>query len=116
ATNDGYLHAIDTADGGERWAFIPEEFLGDMEWLYRNESVPDKHYGIDGSIRVQIVEDGDGVINNDDRVYLYFGMRRGGDVYYALDVTDPEDPEFLWKKNSGDLPLSVGQSWSNPVP
>jgi type IV pilus assembly protein PilY1 len=42
-------------------------------------------------------------------------MRRGGDAYYALDVTDPDSPEVLWQKDSGDLP-GLGQSWSGVTP
>lgn len=115
ATNDGYLHAINTSDGTERWAFIPEEFLPDMKLLYTNATSSSKHYAIDGSLRVQVVENNNGVIDGSDKVYLYFGLRRGGDTYYALDVTNPDAPTFLWKKSSSDLTM-LGQTWSNPVP
>ena len=37
-----------------------------------------------------------------DQVYVYFGMRRGGKSYYALDVSDPDDPKILWRINKGD--------------
>ncbi len=116
-TNDGYLHAIDTKTGTERWVFIPQEFLGDMVSLYENESVAKKHFGLDGSPRLQIIADNNGTIDvGTDHVYLFFGMRRGGDTVYALDVTDPANPQFMWKKASADLPTGLGQSWSNPVP
>jgi type IV pilus assembly protein PilY1 len=116
ATNDGYLHAIDARTGTERWAYIPQEILPDLINLYQNESVSKKHYGLDGSPRVQIIADNNGVIDGGDKVYLFFGMRRGGDSYYALDVTIPNNPKFLWKKSSGDLPTGLGQTFSNPVP
>jgi type IV pilus assembly protein PilY1 len=116
ATNDGYVHAINSDDGTERWAFIPEEFLPDQKLLYDNDTTADKHYGIDGTLRVQIDADADGTINGTDKVRLYFGMRRGGNTYYALDITDPDSPKFLWKLTSADLPGGLGQTWSNPVP
>jgi type IV pilus assembly protein PilY1 len=115
ATNDGFLHAIDLETGIEQWAFVPPEFLGDQIALYKNESVATKHYGIDGNLRVQMVADNDGVIESGEKVYLFFGMRRGGDFYYGLDVSDPAAPRLLWSIDGTDLP-GVGQSWSTPVP
>ena len=49
-----------------------------------------------------------------DKVFLYFGMRRGGSSYYALDVTSPDAaPKLMW---GGPFVLPDGaQSWSNPV-
>jgi type IV pilus assembly protein PilY1 len=116
-TNDGYLHAINVADGTEAWAFLPAEFLGDQVDLLVDNIAGSKLYGVDGGIRVQTISDGDGVIEESEgeRVYLFFGMRRGGDVYYALDVTDPDAPEVMWSKDSSDLP-GAGQSWSSVTP
>ena len=117
ATNDGYLHAIDPDTGQEKWAFIPPDFLDSLVTLYENESSPNKHYGIDGDIVIQTKANNDGVIDATagERVYLYFGMRRGGNYYYALDVTDPDNPQFMWRLDSSMLP-NVGQTWSAPVP
>ena len=33
-------------------------------------------------------------------MYLYFAVRRGGRFLYALDVTDPATPKFLWRKTN----------------
>ena len=116
-TNDGFLHAIDARTGAERWAFIPPEFLGNQLLLRVNAATPDKHYGIDGTIRAHVVADGDGVIAPDEgeRAYLFFGMRRGGSSYYALDVSRPDSPQVLWRLDHTGLP-GLGQSWSTPVP
>ncbi len=118
ATNDGYLHAIDTETGIEQWAFIPEEFLPDQVDLYMNEPVNTRHYGIDGNLRVQMIADGDGIIESGEKVYLFFGMRRGGDFYYALDVSNPDAPTVMWRlPGSGAQALpGIGQTWSTPVP
>jgi type IV pilus assembly protein PilY1 len=117
ATNDGFLHAIDLESGIEQWAFVPPEFLDDQLALYNNGPSATKHYGIDGNLKVQMIADNDGIVEAADgeKVYLFFGMRRGGDMYYGLDVTNPAAPQLLWSLDGTDLP-GVGQSWSTPVP
>ena len=117
STNDGYLHAIDPVTGIEKWAFIPPEFLSDQVLLYRNEPVSNKHYGIDGSMQVQILADNNGTIEPGigEKVYLFFGMRRGGSIYYALDVTIADSPRLMWRSDAIDLP-GLGQTWSTPIP
>lgn len=112
ATNDGYLHSIDAESGVEQWAFIPPEFLDDQIDLFLNPEVAARHYGLDGDLVVQIVANRDGVATSGEKVYLYFGMRRGGDVYYALDVSRPDEPAVMWARS---FP-GGGQSWSPPVP
>ncbi len=112
ATNDGYFHAINGTTGVELWSFIPKDLLPDLPELMLNGSSTYKHYGLDGDI-VPVVADfnGDGIINGSDFVYVLFGMRRGGNDVFALDVTDKNSPKLLWQKN---LP-EFGQSWSRPV-
>ncbi len=116
-TNDGFLHAFDARTGTERWAFIPPEFLEDQLLLRANEPAPDRHYGIDGTIRAHVQADSDGVIEPEEgeRAYLFFGMRRGGSSYYGLDVTRPDSPRVLWRLDAPLLP-GLGQSWSTPAP
>lgn len=114
ATNDGYVHAIDASNGRELWAFIPREHLPRLPNLYFNPDSAFKTYGVDGDIvPVTMDRDGDGVIEaiDDDFVILIFGMRRGGDSYYALDVTDKDRPELLWRVSAPEF----GQTWSRPT-
>ena len=118
ATNDGYLHAIDPATGVELWGFIPSELVGDQVELFNNDVSTAKHYGIDGNLTVQLLlKDNNGVIEPaaGEKVYLYFGMRRGGTSYYGLDVTNPDTPKLMWTLDGASLP-GVGQSWSTPMP
>ena len=113
ATNDGYLHAMRASDGQELWSFIPQELLPNVKDLYLNDNVDYKNYGLDGDV-VPVVYDknDDGVIDpTDDFVYLVFGMRRGGDNYYMVEVTDPTAPILRWFKTFPEM----GQSWSSPV-
>jgi type IV pilus assembly protein PilY1 len=114
ATNDGYLHAINGADGVELWSFIPRELLSNLTRLYFDPGSRYKQYGIDGNV-VPVVKDvdRDGTIEpaDGDFVYIVFGMRRGGQTYYAMDVTNKTAPSLMW---TADFPES-GESWSTPV-
>ncbi len=116
ATNDGFLHAIDSETGVEKWAFVPREFLQRQVDLFL-DSESEKGYGIDGNLRVQTIGDNDGVVEQADgeRVLLFFGMRGGGDAYYALDVTNPVAPKVLWRHDHLTLP-GVRQGWSSATP
>ena len=117
-TNAGALHMFkdegDTVD--ETWAFMPREFFSKIKPLRENFSTSDKIYGVDGNITSYIDDkDGDGVIETGDTVWIFFGLRRGGTSYYALDISDPDSPSLMWHidadtTNFGEL----GQSWSQP--
>jgi len=114
ATNDGYLHAIDGASGKELWSFIPKELLSNLMRLYFDPRSKYKQYGLDGNV-VPVVKDvdGDGIVESvdGDFVQLIFGMRRGGNSFYSLDVTNKNSPRLLWSSNLVDF----GESWSTPV-
>lgn len=106
ATNDGLLHLFRNTTGGaaqsgvEAWAFMPFDALGLQKVLAVNNPLAQRLYGLDGSPTALVHDvDRDGTIEaaDGDHVYLYFGMRRGGRAYYALDVTNPATPQFLWR-------------------
>ena len=51
-----------------------------------------------------------------DKKYIYVGMRRGGNNYYAVDVTNKTDPKIVFTINGGEGDyLKMGQSWSRPT-
>jgi type IV pilus assembly protein PilY1 len=112
ATNDGYLHAFDGDTGDELWSFVPKDLLPRFAQLYFDAESKYKQYGIDGNV-VSVVKDenDNGIVDGSDFVYLIFGLRRGGFEYYALDVTNKNSPQLLWKVNYPDM----GESWSTPV-
>jgi len=117
-TNAGALHMFedkgDTVD--ETWAFMPKEFFDNIKALRDNNAAASKVYGIDGRITSYIKdENGDGVVNGSDKVWIFFGLRRGGSSYYALDISSPNSPSIMWHIDSDSAGFSqLGQSWSQP--
>lgn len=119
-TNAGVLHMFeDKTDGSvdETWAFMPKEFFSNIKSLRDNYSSADKIYGVDGRITSHVEDiNGDGIINGSDKVWIFFGLRRGGSSYYALDISSPTSPSLLWHINPEiDTEFSqLGQTWSQP--
>ncbi len=115
-TNEGFLHAIDTKNGHERYSFMPKELLKNIRKLYIDDRTVKHPYGLDGDITVWH-DDGNrnGIVDGKDKAYLYIGMRRGGRDYYAFDVTNPIRPLFLWQIEGGKSDfVRLGQTWSKP--
>jgi type IV pilus assembly protein PilY1 len=118
-TNSGVLHMFkDSGDSvDESWAFMPRQFFSEIKTLRDNLPASEKVYGIDGSITAFTIDkNGDGSINGTgEKAWIFFGLRRGGASYYALNVTNPNTPEYMWeiKANTGDF-KELGQTWSKP--
>ena len=124
-TNQGFLHAIDATKpashtvvdntgGEELFAFMPESLLDNLPAIYNNEFGDQHIYGLDGSLtRWHDDTDSDGIVDDDEDVTLFFGMRRGGTEYFALDVSDELAPVLKWRINQ-DTPgfERLAQSWS----
>lgn len=117
ATIDGQLHAFKVASGGtpadpmkvdtdqvnnELWSFIPPYVLPQLLGNYNSQSVL-----LDGAPAVKDVifdRDPSTVILDDQNAahsgwhtVLVAGGGVGGGFYYALEVTDPHNPKFLWQ-------------------
>lgn len=161
--NDGTLRAVDASNGMEKWAFVPPEFDPYLDRLrvqspavcYPNDPTYDatsqtcickttnptynaatgtcsgviptkRNYFFDGSI---------GIYQNADNsnIWIYPTMRRGGRMFYALDVTSVTSstssaPSIKWKFGCPDLgddnscvsntasvsASAIGQTWSLP--
>jgi type IV pilus assembly protein PilY1 len=145
-SNDGMLHAVlDAIDpdiedpndvishfGIESWAFISPDHLPRLKTIVEGTG---HQYFVDSSPQVYIRDvnengileddvdaDGDGDVDDDDkdRVIIVCGQRKGGTSYFALDVTEPDNPVFLWRISANtnfapDLVISeLGESWSEP--
>lgn len=115
ATNDGYLHAFNTIDGTEYFAFVPQEMLPKLDVIFQNDGTNDKQYGLDGNVVPWINDaNGDGDLNDaGEHVYLYFGMRRGGRNIYSMDVSNRNAPTLRWviEGGNGDF-AELGETWS----
>ena len=100
--NDGMLHAFDDETGEELWAFIPFNFLPSLQNL-KGDTI---QFFVDGPPKAYL---------GTDKFVLMFGLRRGGDQYIALDITEPLRPKFLWEISPAKTEFKeLGQTWSAP--
>lgn len=102
--NDGMLHAFDAASGEELWAYVPSMVRASMYRLADKSYGSNHLYFVDGS-----PESGDINIGGIWKTVLVGGLGAGGRGYYALDITDPENPKALWEFTDANLGLSFGQ-------
>jgi type IV pilus assembly protein PilY1 len=128
ATNEGFLHAISTSTGQEQFAFLPTELHQTQKVFYENTNAAgDRPYGIDGPITSWFYDKnqnnvlhktGTTTVEENEHVYIYAGMRRGGRSYYGLNVTDRSSPSLLFKIEGGVTTGfdKLGQTWSKMTP
>lgn len=139
ATNEGFLHSFDAETGVEKWAFMPATLLKNANIFLDKQTNPQHVYGIDGTPTLARVDHNlngiieltptqdynhDGQINAEDAdsVKLYFGLRRGGRMYYGLNISAADNPSVMWKiapqsanTNSNDGFDELGETWSKPT-
>ena len=113
--NDGMLHAFDAATGDEVWGFIPNALLGSLKLMRYSHT-----FYVDSSPRVADVwfySDSTDTTKSvgEWRTVLICGLRKGGNSYFALDITDTENPKFLWEFPQPGDTRKLGESWSEPV-
>lgn len=113
-TNSGYLHGFNTNAESpfEHFAFVPKELLPNLAAYY--SGTYSKVYGLDGQITVWHQDtNNNNIVDNEEKAYLYAGMRRGGSSYYALDISDRNNPYYLWQIDAGSTGFEeLGQTWS----
>jgi type IV pilus assembly protein PilY1 len=101
ASNGGMVHAFLASTGEELWAYIPNSVLPLLDDLAATNYC--HTYTVNGTARVV-----DAYVQGQWRTILIQGQKQGGNTYFALDVTDPRNPEFLWEN---DVP-EVMESWA----
>jgi hypothetical protein len=101
-TNDGMLHGFMNTDGNEKFAIIPKSLLGKL----RNLSVTHDFY-VDGSPKAYDV-----YFQSESKwkTVIITGLRGGGPYYFAVDVTNPDDPKILWEWTH----TNMGNAWAKP--
>jgi Tfp pilus tip-associated adhesin PilY1 len=119
--NDGMIHCFRVLDGVELWGYIPYNLLPKLRNMRPVDEATDERYFlrdvyVDGS---PVVEDV--YINGEWKTVLICGQGRGkgsaigegatGNYYFALDITDIEDPQPLWEFTDEQM----GETWSVPV-
>lgn len=102
--NDGMLHAFDAANGNELWAYIPSMVRANMYRLADKNYASNHIFFVNGS-----PESGDITIGGVWKTILVGGLGAGGRGYYALDITDPDNPKALWEFTDTNLGLSFAQ-------
>ena len=120
--NDGMLHAFyapsssdgntAVADAGkEAWAYVPRQVMANMHKLANTNYASRHRYFVDGTPVVGDVKASDGW-----KTILVGGLNAGGEGYYALDITDPDDPKSLWEfNNTTCASCDMGLSFGKPV-
>ena len=108
AANDGMLHALDAATGEERWAYVPPIVMPEM-WRLADQFYSNNHrFFLDGPIAIS-----DAYIGGGWKTVLIGALGKGGRGYYALDVTDPTNPQPMWSYSASDN-SNVGYSYGTP--
>jgi type IV pilus assembly protein PilY1 len=106
--NDGMLHAFDE-NGNERWAYVPPILMSEM-WRLADKAYDNNHrFYVDGPIAVS-----DANIGGSWKTILVGALGKGGRGYFALDITDPNSPKYLWSYTVNDNP-DVGYSYGAPI-
>ena len=111
-----------TPPGGELWSFIPPEFYSKLLRLHDNSPMVKFFSTPSGITPTPLPKDYffDGIAGvyqnfNTGQVYLFLSARRGGRLIYALDVSNPTNPQFLWRHSSADTGFAeLGETWSEP--
>ncbi len=123
--NDGMLHAfyaeVDPAATGtegqmlvqtaarEAWAFVPTTVMPELPRLASISYEGGHRYFVDGSPVMADIQAG-----GTWKTILVGGFNKGGKGYYALDITNPQDPKPLWEINSTTL-STMGHSFGRPL-
>jgi type IV pilus assembly protein PilY1 len=127
-SNDGFFHSLRNTlpgaagveSGREDWAFIPPVLLARQARLATAGAgrAPPQLYGMDGEPVVFLRDlDHDGNIETDegDSVWVFIGQRRGGSALFAFDVSNPDQPRFMWTRSNASPGFEqLGLTFSTP--
>jgi type IV pilus assembly protein PilY1 len=126
--NDGMLHAFNALTGVERWAYVPSQVFPTMYGLASADYANTHKFYVDGApIASDIYCTSCSTVGW--RTIIVGGLNAGGNGYYAIDVTDPDDPHGLWEfkttttclsaaeisNGTGSGDCHVGNSYGRPV-
>ena len=131
-TNQGWLHAFGevsqqttqqdstganqtlvTGNVQELWAFLPTDFLSNLDYLYSSNTLSHAsnsphRFLVDGAPTIYFLDlptpgggSGDGVVDitsppGPERAVVIFGLGKGGRSYYAINIGNPVQPSLQW--------------------
>ncbi len=119
--NDGMLHAFDEVTGREVWAYVPKALfrngssgLGGLSYQEGGLPMFRHHYYVDSTPRAADVQ-----IDGLWKTILVGGLGKGGNSYYAIDITVPGSPsteteadvaaKVMWEFTDPDLGHTYGR-------
>ena len=116
--NDGMLHAFNGDTGVEMWAYVPHMVFPVLSALATDNWDVKHSYSVDGS--PQTMDVFDSAAAGAWKTMLVGGLNKGGRGYFALDVTDPNNPKGMWEICSDSTLCAIndtdlGYSYGNPV-
>ena len=117
AANDGMLHAFNANNGDEIWAFVPP---GALPGSWRTADMAfDKNftYLLDGTpVAADICPNspGSSCSSKQWKTILVTGLGAAGREYFAMDVTNPLSPAFLWRFSVADSE-NLGYATGKPL-
>jgi type IV pilus assembly protein PilY1 len=107
-SNAGILHAFKSSTGEELWGFIPPSMLNKLPNIISSTvNVTNSIYGVDGSPVVKDI-----YYNGSWRTIALTGLGRGGNSYFALDITNPYSPSHLFTIEN-DATVGVVNFWNS---
>jgi len=108
--NDGMMHAFNADTGAELYAFVPNAAIVNRLAEYANPDYVHRYF-VDGDVAIADVYMGGAW-----KTILVGTMGRGGPGIFALNITNPASPVFLWEKSIADTNLdSLGRNIGRPV-
>ncbi len=127
--NDGMLHAIDTSDGSELFAYVPNVLVKDLPDLTDPDYSHRYYVDLSPAINDAYITPARGTNSGSLswNTVLIGGLAAGGKGYYALNVTDPTDLdteteaknnvmwEFTEADDGGVGNSDLGYTFSQPV-
>jgi hypothetical protein len=119
--NAGMIHCFSVLTGEELWAFIPHNLISKMRNMWPVDAATgDRYFARD------VYVDGSPVVADvyfDDAWHTILvcgqgpgqgkaqGLNATGNYYFALDITDIDDPQPMWEFTD----VRMGETWSTPV-
>lgn len=118
SSTDGFLRAVDAESGAHIVSLLPEALL-DASTLGSRFETGDVIPGLDTRwVVLRHDADANGRIRRaeGDYIYLYGGMRRGGNHLYGWDITEPTAPSLLFDIDSTTSGFAaLANTWSTPL-